>query len=71
MEKIRWTSLRENPELLKEIEDIKNRLNEVTEPSQERHLADSACLLGFISDDLDKISKKAFIKHREQMFVKD
>jgi hypothetical protein len=64
--KLQWTCLKNNPEIMDELKGIKQRIEEVLEKDENRHLADVGIVLSYISKDLEKISEKVFELHTEQ-----
>jgi len=49
-----------------ELKQIKQRIDEVLEKDENRHLADVGIVLNHISGDLKEISNKVFVLHTQQ-----
>lgn len=64
--KLKWTCLKNNPEVMEELKQIQQRINEVLEKDENRHLADVGIVLNHIASDLKEISKKTFVLHEQQ-----
>jgi hypothetical protein len=64
--KLQWTCLKNNPEIMDELKVIGQRIEEVLEKDENRHLADVGIVLSYISKDLEKISETVFKLHTEQ-----
>lgn len=66
--KLRFTRLKDNPELVKEINAIIPELNRIV--SSDSHLADIGLGLSFLAKKIEAASKRCFKLHDEQKIVK-
>jgi hypothetical protein len=69
MTTLKWTCLKDNPEIKTKIELIRKELSEVNENDSERHLADTGCTLRRLADELKDISEEVFNLHKKQKVV--